>query len=254
MAILTYHAVDPAWTAPLSVPPELFGRHLDWLGHHRRTVSLDQILARPGRPGRDEVAITFDDGFTSVAEHALPALRARGMPATVFLVGKMLDGSGGTIDWVDRPPGHPLQVLDPDLIRELHRQGVGFGCHGYAHTDLTTLGYDACLEDLRKGRQVVEEILGREVRTLAYPFGRHDATVRRAAADAGFVWAFAMAIPPRAEGPHAIPRVGIYPNDDLSRLRMKTHAWYGRLRSSSVYPALHRVRARVRGVGRPDPW
>ena len=69
----------------------------------------------------------------------------------------------------------------------------------------------------------------------------------------GFRWAFAMAMPPRADGPHAVPRVGIYPNDDLARLRMKTHAWYGRVRSSAVYPALHAVRARLRGTPSERP-
>ena len=103
---------------------------------------------------------------------------------------------------------------------------------------------------LRRGREEVEEVLGHPVTTLAYPFGRHDATVRRAAEDAGFRWAFAMAMPPRADGRFAVPRVGIYPNDDEARLRMKTHSWYGKLRSSALYPALHGLRARFRRSGR----
>ncbi|MEX0984523.1 MAG: polysaccharide deacetylase family protein [Actinomycetota bacterium] len=252
MAVLTYHAVDPEWSAPLSVGPDQFRRHLDWIGDNRRVVALEETLTRRGHLAHHEVAITFDDGFTSVAKHALPALRDRGMRATIFLVGKMLDGSGGTIDWVDRPPGHPLAVLDPAVIRELHDEGVEFGSHSYAHRDLTTLGFAACVEDLRRGRDVLQEILGKEVTMLAYPFGRHDAHVRRAAAEAGFTWAFAMAMPPRAHASLAIPRVGIYPNDDLARLRMKTHSWYGRMRSSAIYPALHRIRARLRGGAAVD--
>jgi hypothetical protein len=103
------------------------------------------------------------------------------------------------------------------------------------------------VDDLRSGRRVLEEALGEPVTTLAYPFGRHDAKVRRAAIEAGFHWAFAMAMPPRADGAFAVPRVGVYPNDDVARLRMKTHAWYGRLRASAVYPLLHTIRARLRG-------
>ena len=127
------------------------------------------------------------------------------MRATVFVVGKMLDGSGGTVDWIDHPPEHRLSVFDRGRSVELHREGIGFGCHSYAHRDLTTLGYEACLEDLRRGRDILQDLLGEEVTTLAYPFGRHDAQVRRAALEAGFQWSFAMATPPRASGAHAIP-------------------------------------------------
>jgi peptidoglycan/xylan/chitin deacetylase (PgdA/CDA1 family) len=243
MTILTYHAVDPDWSAPLSVPPERFARHLDWIGAHRRVVALEETLTTHGRLSRGEVAITFDDGFSSVVDHALPALRTRGMRSTVFVVGAMLRPGAGPVTWVERPPSHPLRVMDAGLIRELDAEGVAFGCHSETHRDLTTLGYEACLDDLKRARGGLGDLLGRDVTTLAYPFGRHDATVRRAAADAGFRWAFAMAMPPREPGPHAIPRVGIYPNDDVARLRMKTHGWYGAVRGSALYPALHRVRS-----------
>jgi peptidoglycan/xylan/chitin deacetylase (PgdA/CDA1 family) len=230
----------------------MFARQLDWIGANRRVVGLEETLTRHGHLGRHEVAITFDDGFASVMEHALPALQTRGMSSAIFLVGKMLDRSGGAVDWLDRPPEHPPTVLDSDMVQELQREGVAFGCHSYSHRDLTLLGYDACLDDLRRGRGVVQEVLGREVTTLAYPFGHHDSTVRRAAADAGFRWGFAMAKPPRAAGPFGVPRVGVYPNDDLVRLRMKTQAWYGRVRSSALYPALYGMRARLAARNEPD--
>jgi peptidoglycan/xylan/chitin deacetylase (PgdA/CDA1 family) len=246
MAILTYHAVDPRWSAPLSVAPALFAEHLDWIAENRTTVPLEDTLDRDGSIAAGGVAITFDDGFRSIAEHALPALKARGMHATVFVVGKVIDGSGGRVDWVERPPDEGLPVLDRGAIAELHQEGIAFGCHSYAHLDLTSLGYEACLEDLRRSREVLEDLLGEEVRSLAYPFGLHDEVVRRAAAGAGFRWAFAMAMPPHDDGPHGVPRVGIYPNDGIARLRMKTHAWYARIRSSSLYPALHRLRGMTR--------
>jgi peptidoglycan/xylan/chitin deacetylase (PgdA/CDA1 family) len=233
VTIFTYHAVDPGWTAPLSVPPKTFAEHAAWL-RARRIVPLEDATPDSGR----DIALTFDDGFTSVYEHAMPLLA--GTPFTVFLIGKMLDGSGGRIDWVDRPPPHPLQVLDRGVIREMQQEGVRFGSHSYAHADLTTLTFGACLEDLRRSRDVLEDLLGAAVTSLAYPRGRHDEPVRAAAAEAGFTHGYGLAVPGSVAGPLAIPRVGVYPKDTARSLGVKANRWYGAFRASSPYPWLRR--------------
>jgi peptidoglycan/xylan/chitin deacetylase (PgdA/CDA1 family) len=163
MTILTYHAIDPGWRAPLSVPPELFARQLAWLHRTRPIVPLDDAVpaGRLGRPTRS-IALTFDDAFTSVHEHAMPVLERLRIPATIFLIAKTLDPHGGArdVDWVDRPPAHPLAVMDATQVKELQAAGVRFGSHSYGHQDLTTLGYEACLEDLRRSRAVLEDLPG----------------------------------------------------------------------------------------------
>lgn len=253
MTILTYHAVDPDWTAPLSVPPARFEAQVTWLAAHRRVVPLEDLLADPGpAPSRRTVAITFDDGFSSVMDHAVPVLRRLGLPFTLFLIGKMHDGSGSAVDWVDRPPTHPLRILDAAQVRELQADGVRFGSHSHAHADMTTLGYEACLRDLRRSREVLEQFLGEPVTTLAYPRGRHDPDVRRAAAEAGFSWSFGLAVPPATVGPQAVPRVGVYPKDTPSSLRVKIEPAYARFRASSPYPWLRRRIERVRPGAPPS--
>src|SRR5262245_46379476 len=53
-----------------------------------RVVPLREIieLARAGRSSAGLVALTFDDACRSVAEVALPILRAAAAPATIFAV------------------------------------------------------------------------------------------------------------------------------------------------------------------------
>lgn len=247
MTILTYHAVDPGWSAPLSVPPARFVEQVRWIAAHRRVVSLEELLATsPGGASRDAVALTFDDGFASVYEHAVPLLRRLGLPFTVFLIGKMHDGSGATVDWVDRPPAHQLRILETGQIRELQAEGVRFGSHSYGHADMTTLGYESSRADLLRSREVLEDLLGEPVTTLAYPRGRHDEHVRRAAAETGFTWAFGLAVPSTVVGPTAVPRVGVYPKDRARSLRVKTEPLYARFRASSPYPWLRRRIERIR--------
>jgi peptidoglycan/xylan/chitin deacetylase (PgdA/CDA1 family) len=67
----------------------MFERHLDCIGRHFRFVSLDEIGARLAsrEPFTEPVAaITFDDGYRDVYEHAYPVLRRKGIPAGVFVV------------------------------------------------------------------------------------------------------------------------------------------------------------------------
>jgi peptidoglycan/xylan/chitin deacetylase (PgdA/CDA1 family) len=82
--ILTYHAVERG-PAPLCVDPGLFREHLDVLagaGAAVLTVSQVAEAVRGGALPERAVAITFDDGFAGVAEHAAEALAERGMRAT----------------------------------------------------------------------------------------------------------------------------------------------------------------------------
>jgi len=84
--VLTYHAIGRD-RGPLAIEPELFAAQLDCLadaGAQFLTVSEIAAALRSGDlPGRG-VAVTFDDGMTSVAENAAPLLAERGLTSTVF--------------------------------------------------------------------------------------------------------------------------------------------------------------------------
>ncbi len=245
MTVLCYHAIDPRWAAPISVHPETFAAHCGWLTRRRRVLPLDEVVGAArggGGSARGAVAITFDDGFASVYDHAFPILARERIPATVFPVAGTLTTGGQPVDWVDRPPATgPPATLDRSQIREMHEAGIGFGSHGFAHEDLTRLGDLECERDLRESRLLLEEIVGAPIRFLAYPRGRHDERVRRAAERAGYTHAFAL--PERHEPVtrYSIPRVGVYGGNGLMTLRIKADPLYlplrGRLGSVRVAAA-----------------
>jgi peptidoglycan/xylan/chitin deacetylase (PgdA/CDA1 family) len=253
VTILTYHAVDPLWTGHLSVHPATFEEQLAWIVEHRRVVSLTELVDHvPDGASKDLVALTFDDGFGSVLEHAVPILARFDVPFTIFLIAKMYDGSGSTVDWVDWPPNHPLRTLDPSEVRDLQAHGATFGSHSYLHADMTTLGYDQALADLVRSRETLGQLLGEEVTQLAYPRGRHDDDVRNAAVAAGFTQAFGLSVAPAIRGMHALPRVGVYPSDRDWSLRLKTEPVYGRLRASPKYYRFRRGIERYRPGSPPS--
>ena len=127
MSILCYHAVDPAWESRLSVPPELFERQCRWLAAKRKVLPLEEAAAVVGPRGTltgGRVAITFDDGFTSVKEFAWPVLRTMRLPATVFLVARTLTPEGQSVDWAEGPGDRELATLSVDEVKEMQSGGV----------------------------------------------------------------------------------------------------------------------------------
>ena len=86
---------------------------------HEYFVSADLFLAvldeAAGTPG---VQLTFDDGYASDVEVALPALAERGLTATFFPLAGMLGRPG---------------YLDAGGVRELSAAGMTVGSHGMRH-------------------------------------------------------------------------------------------------------------------------
>jgi peptidoglycan/xylan/chitin deacetylase (PgdA/CDA1 family) len=246
VTILCYHAVDPDWRSPLAVTPDAFDQHCAWLAGHRRVLDLDDAaghLDGKGRLPRGTTAITFDDGFRGLYEHALPVLQRHRLAATVFVVAETLAPGGRAVDWVDTPPadGSPLETLTLDEALALRDAGIRIESHSYSHRVLTELGEEECERDLRASRDLLEDLLGGPVRHLAYPRGFHDDRVRAAAARAGFRNSYTLPEGPEAVGPQAIPRVGIYPGNDVRTLRWKLSRPYLPLRTSGVYPTVRRL-------------
>jgi len=94
--ILLYHSVFEQVPRDLvrgihNIRPHLLAEQLDWVTGHFEIVSLDEFLELDDVKGK--AAITFDDAYESVFDHGLPILRARSLPATIFLNAKTVQGA-----------------------------------------------------------------------------------------------------------------------------------------------------------------
>ena len=146
---------------------------------------LDGRASLPEKP----FLLTFDDGFLGIHEHVAPVLAQLGWSPVVFRVSGLL---GKRDAWrVDHDPGaRTYPLLDVDHIRELRALGFDFQSHTRLHADLPTLDDARLQAELRGSREDLEGILGAPVLHLAYPYGRYDERVQRAARDAGYRSAF----------------------------------------------------------------
>jgi peptidoglycan/xylan/chitin deacetylase (PgdA/CDA1 family) len=77
--------------------------------------------------------------------------------------------------------------MDADQIRRMAEcKWVSIGSHSYWHNDLAKLNAADVHKDLIKSRQFLEEITGKEVKSLAFPYGSYTRQTVEAAKKAGF--------------------------------------------------------------------
>jgi len=91
--VLCYHAVrepGPYDDPSVVVSPGRFADQVRFLVERCEVVGLDRVLEPDSR--RPRVAITFDDGYRDLLDHALPVLARHGAPSAVFCVSDVVEG------------------------------------------------------------------------------------------------------------------------------------------------------------------
>jgi peptidoglycan/xylan/chitin deacetylase (PgdA/CDA1 family) len=225
--VLMYHGVADAPEDPnhLFVSPARFAEQMAWL-HRRglRGVSITALVdaMRAGRQ-RGLVGITFDDGYVSVLETAVPELARYGFGATAYIISDRL---GGTNEW-DEGPTWPL--LSADGVRELASAGIEIGSHAATHMRLAGAGPEHLSAEVHDSRARLAALLGTEIRGFAYPYGSMDAAARRAVREAGYDHACAVEASKAEIGLMALPRIYVGQEDDAMRMAAKRLLYRGRI-------------------------
>jgi peptidoglycan/xylan/chitin deacetylase (PgdA/CDA1 family) len=222
--VLCYHAISRRWSHELAVDPDALERQLRLLlDRGYRAVRFADITRPDGAARR--LAVTFDDAYRSVAEHALPVLARLGVPGTVFVptahVGSPQPMSWPGIDDVARgPEAGELCCMTWGQLEDLAHRGWEIGSHTSTHPYLTRCDDAALACELEGSRAAIAERLG-ACATIAYPYGDVDGRVMAAARRAGYELAAALPARLNRPTPMAWPRVGVYPIDAPWRFRLK---------------------------------
>ncbi len=243
--VLMYHAVQsssPDWPWAVSLDQLLAQldllRDLGW-----RTATVGELFAVGSLPPRT-IVLTFDDGYANTWP-VLEALVQRDQRATWFVVTRWLGTYAG---WVHSGKA-PRLLLTTHQLRDLDQGGMEIGAHGRHHWRLPEIDDITLQEELSGSKAELEDHLGCEVTSFAYPYGHHDDRVVAATAQAGFHSACTVRSGHLQPGGDwlRIPRVGIFAQDSLAtfarKLALAQHAvpWGGLVRqllghSSSINP------------------
>lgn len=171
LPILMYHYVEP-WPGAadevrksLTVPPEAFATHMQYLADQGYvTVSLYDLLEalsneKPLPP--KAVVLTFDDGYRSLMDYALPVMQRYGFTGTVFVATELSDRElPAYLTW--------------SQIKRLFTLGWRVEPITKTHTALGGQSRDKQVYEMLGSIETVEANLGVRPRFFAYPMGRYD--------------------------------------------------------------------------------
>ena len=216
---------------------EAFEEQLDFLKQHKyRTITFAELfrLASGTLPvnGR-EILITFDDGYESFHTIAAPALLARGMTATVFIVAGHIGGVNAWDSDSACSRNRPLRLMDEEAIREVIASGMEIGVHGWQHRDMTLCLKKEVAVEVVSSKEYVERLFDIRITVFAYPFGRfarHHFDVLRNAGYLGAVSIFSDQ-PYVTSNPYAMRRIYVHAGDRRHRFRFKLSRPYLRYRA-----------------------
>jgi peptidoglycan/xylan/chitin deacetylase (PgdA/CDA1 family) len=189
----------------LDLSPKTFRRQMRLLRLFRfRPLSPDELLRFHADPSvtlpRRRYVVTADDAFADAAAALARHLSHR---PHLYVSTAVV---GGSADWADGE-----RLAGWDQLRSLHDRGAIVGSHGRTHVVLTDLADGVLDEELTGSLRELGARLGHPAPFLAYPHGRHDATVRAAAQRAGYRLAYTTRPGRNGAGtdPYCLRRLGI---------------------------------------------
>ncbi len=224
--ILMYHSISSYASPrfrPCTVSPQVFEKHLSYLEQHDYTAVTVTQFVRAMVQGRAKlplrpVILTFDDGYEDFYTHALPALRRHGFAATLYIATAFV---GGTSRWLQREGESMRPMLTWEQLAEISASGIECGAHSHTHQPLDMLPLSTARNEIVYSKEVLEEHLGQEVSSFAYPFGYYTPRVQQIVQAYGYTSACALKrmLNSLYDDPYALARLALQADtavDDLA--------------------------------------
>jgi peptidoglycan/xylan/chitin deacetylase (PgdA/CDA1 family) len=133
--------------------------------------------------------LTFDDGFADFYESALPILDRYGVTATLYVVSGLL---GGSSRWLEREGAASLPLLSWPQLTQIAQSGIEIGSHTRSHAALDMLPITTAKDEILSSKRALEDGLGMQIRSFAYPYGYYSRAVQSLVASAGYTSACAV--------------------------------------------------------------
>jgi peptidoglycan/xylan/chitin deacetylase (PgdA/CDA1 family) len=113
------------------------------------------------------VSITFDDGWQSIKDKAMPILDDYGYQTTQYIIS---DAATKTVD----------EYMNLETVKAIKAKGHEIGSHTTKHCDLTKLSAQDADEQVKDSKSELEKADLGPVTSLAYPYGQYDENIELA--------------------------------------------------------------------------
>lgn len=177
--VLIYHHVSEQTPKSTSVSTEQFRQHLELIKLLGLTVvpltTITDAIKANQPVDNNWVALTFDDGYHSVLDNALPLLKQYNFPFTVFVNPKMVGPSKLYLNW--------------EQLNELAKHQGIIANHTMAHENLVRDGLtdEQVIENILQAEQLIKDNVNQSHKLLAYPYGEYDHNIKQQLDQLGFI-------------------------------------------------------------------
>ncbi len=259
LLVLAYHNIVPtglgaAGDRSLHLKQSAFADQLDLLLETHDIIGLDTVVSglladHDEQRVRPRAMITFDDAYAGAVTAGVEELRARRLPATIFVTPGFLDGKAFWWDVladattglnplireraltegrgvcaevlalasrlglpVREMPSYARGASIDELNIALRYDQITLASHTWSHPNLTSLVDADLAEELAKSLQWLERFADRARPVISFPYGLTNRRVQQAVRDAGYKAAFMIDggwTAARHKDAFAIPRLNI---------------------------------------------
>jgi peptidoglycan/xylan/chitin deacetylase (PgdA/CDA1 family) len=172
---VTFHDIPHGSIAP-------FRAKLEFLKQHAHVISMEDYFAGKLSLAKVNVVITFDDGYKSWINQAVPALKQLGLPAIFFIssgfVGLSREEQSRFIHarlklhvmGLDR---NCTGALEPADVARIAQAGFTIGGHTLTHCNLEEEDMANIPKEIAQDKACLQAWTGQEIACFSYPFGAY---------------------------------------------------------------------------------
>lgn len=168
--ILMYHNVFNSSNDPYSVSIDAFEKQLVYLvDNGYNIISMEALYDKinNNKNIKNDIVITFDDGYKDFIDNAFPILKKYNLYATVFIVYELF---GKEANWSLNVKDEIL--MDKKDIEFICKNGMNIGSHTSSHVDMTKLSDTELQTELEKSKLFLEEYK-QSIISFSFPWGRY---------------------------------------------------------------------------------
>jgi peptidoglycan/xylan/chitin deacetylase (PgdA/CDA1 family) len=162
--------------SPYYISKDMFNRQLQLLSTNGYgVVTLEDALAMKfslEMSLKDNVVISFDDGYLNNYDCAYPLLYNLQHRATFFVVSDWINSHKDCMTW--------------NQLKEMANNGMEIGSHTKSHMALGECTEKETIEELESSKKTIEDRIGHEVKFLSFPHGSYNGKTLSIASKLGY--------------------------------------------------------------------
>lgn len=149
-------------------------------------VTFEDIEKNGLDSSKKNIVLTFDDGSECFYKNALPILKKYNAKAVLYpVIGRLGDSN---VAFEESANQSLIDIVDRSQLLELSNSGIEIGSHIMDHIWLTRRDETTIKNELSESKRILEDILGKKVVSVAYPYGDYNEKVIELTREAGYKW------------------------------------------------------------------